>query len=274
MSSARIEDQIEEDNIEEEALLEQENRYERQILRNENFTAQNPINTTESLTSSTTTTSATSTRTTPGPQTGIKEQTNDKPPDNPPVNNLDDREAHRCHGLCRSNKCISHWACRDPLLHCTSVCDRLTELLHTRRRYNLFQLILKLTTLIGVLCFVSLICFNYGRARCEMSRLTNTTTASQHSDDTAGATSGATARATTSATSGTISDDENQDEDDFPSDSEDLHLSLGEPRFKSGNYEEETQRTYQTEQQNTDKDFMFDEEKNDSESIVISFWPK
>ena len=107
-----------------------------------------------------------------------------------------------------------------------------------------------------------------------MSRLTNTTTASQHSDDTAGATSGATARATTSATPDTMSDDENQDEDDFPSDSEDLHLSLGEPRFKSGTYEEETQRIYQTEQQNTDKDFMFDEEKNDSESIVISFWPK
>ena len=107
-----------------------------------------------------------------------------------------------------------------------------------------------------------------------MSRLTNTTTASQHSDDTAGATSGATARAATSATSGTISEDENQDKDDFPSDSEDLHLSLGESRFKTGTYGEETQRTYQTEQQNTDKDFMFDEEKTESESIVISFWPK
>ena len=106
-----------------------------------------------------------------------------------------------------------------------------------------------------------------------MSRLTNTTTASQHSGDTTGATSGATARATTSATPDTMSDDENQDEDDFPSDSEDLHLSLREPRFKTGTYGEETQRTYQTEQQNTDKDFMFDEEKTESESIVISFCP-
>ena len=107
-----------------------------------------------------------------------------------------------------------------------------------------------------------------------MSKLTNTTAASEHSDDTAGATSGATTRATTSATSGTISDDENQDEDDFPTSSEDLHLSREEPGFESGNYKEKTGKTTQTEQQNTDKDFMFDEEKNDSESIVISFWPK
>ena len=267
MSSARIEDQIQEDNIEEEALLEQENKHEGNILKNEKYREQN-------LTSSTTTTSATSTRTTPGTHTGIKKQTNDKPPDNQHLNDLDDREAHRRHGLCRSNKCLSHWACRDPLLYRTSVCDRLNDLLHTRRRYDLCQLILKLLTLIALLCFVSLICFNYGRARCDVSRLTNTTTASQHSGDTTGATSGATARATTSATPDTISDDENQDEDDFPSNSEDLHLSLGEPRFKTGTYGEETQRTYQTEQQNTDKDFMFDEEKNDSESIVISFWPK
>ena len=203
MASARIEDQIERDNIEEEALLEQENKHEGNILKNENYREQN-------LTSSTST----------GSQPGVKEQTSDKTADIPPVNDLqDEKEAHKRNGLCRSKKCISHWACRDLLLHRTSVCDRLTELLHTRRRYDLCQLILKLLTLIAILCFVSLICFNYGRARCEMSRLTNTTTASQHSDDTAGATSGATARATTSATSGTISDDENQDEDDFSSSS-------------------------------------------------------
>ena len=226
----------------------------------------------------TTTTSVTSTRTTPGPQPGIKKQTNDKPPDNSPVNDLDDREAHRRHGLCRSNKCISHWACRDPLLHRTSVCDRLTELLHTRRRYDLFQLLLKLTTLIAVLCFVSLICFKYGNATCEVSRLTNTTAASEHSEDTAGATSGATTGATTSATSGATSDDEDQDEDDFPSSSEDLHLPRGKPRFdyKSGQFEEETKRPslYQTERQNADTDIIFEEKDDSGDSIIISFWPK
>ena len=160
MSYTRIEDQIEEDMIEQEALLEQENSYKGPILRNEN-----PTTTTTSLTLSTTTTSVTTTntRTTSGPKPGTKQQeTTDNPPDN--VNDLDDRESHRKHGLCRSNKCISHWACRDPLLHRTSVCHRLTELLHTRRRYDLFQLLLKLTTLIAVLCFVSLICFKYGNA--------------------------------------------------------------------------------------------------------------
>ena len=107
-----------------------------------------------------------------------------------------------------------------------------------------------------------------------MSRLTNSTAVSKHSGDTAGATSGATSRATTSATSGTISDDENQDEDDFPFSSEDLHLSRGEPRFESGNYEEETERTYQTETQNADTDFTFKEKDDSGDSIIISFWPK
>ena len=107
-----------------------------------------------------------------------------------------------------------------------------------------------------------------------MSKLTNTTAANEHSDDTACATSGATTRTTTSATSGTISDDENQDEDDFPSSSEDLHLSRGEPRFESGNYEEETERTYQTERQNADTDFTFEEKEDSSDSIIITFWPK
>ena len=107
-----------------------------------------------------------------------------------------------------------------------------------------------------------------------MSKMTNTTAVSKHSDNTAGATSGATTRATTSDTSGTLSDDENQDQDDFPTSSEDLQLSREEPGFESGNYKEKTEKTSQTEQQNTDKDFMFAEEKNDSDSIVISFWPK
>ena len=78
--------------------------------------------------------------------------------------------------------------------------------------------------------------------------MTNTTAASEHSEDTAGATSGATTGAATSATSGATSVDEDQDEEDFPSSSEDLHLSREEPRFESGNYEEETKRAYQTEQ--------------------------
>ena len=139
MSATRVSAQIEEDMIEQEALIEQERSYEGPILRNENYTAQNPTDTTTSLTSSTTTTSITTTsnrttsRTTSGPKPGTKQQeTNDNPPDN--ENDLDDRESHKRHGLCRSNKCISHWACRDPLLYRTSVCDRLTELLHTRRR--------------------------------------------------------------------------------------------------------------------------------------------
>ena len=107
-----------------------------------------------------------------------------------------------------------------------------------------------------------------------MSKMTNKPAASKHSNDTAGATPGATTRATTSDTSGTLSDDENQDEDDFPTSSEDLQLSHEEPGFESGNYKEKTEKTYQTEQQNTDKDFMFEEEKNDSDSIITSFWPK
>ena len=42
-------------------------------------------------------------------------------------------------------------------------------------------------------------------------------------------------------------------------------------RGGKGNYKEETERTYQTEQQNTDTDFNFEEEKDDSDSIIISF---
>ena len=99
--------------IEQEALLEQQRSYEGPILRNKNYTAQNTINTTASLTSSTNTTSVTTTsnrttsRTTSGPKPGTKQQeTTDNPPDN--VNDLDDRESHRKHGLFGSSKCISH----------------------------------------------------------------------------------------------------------------------------------------------------------------------
>ena len=108
-----------------------------------------------------------------------------------------------------------------------------------------------------------------------MTKMTNKPAASKQSNDTAGATSSATTKATTSVASGTLSDDDNQDEDqddDFTTSNED-HQREG-PGFESGNYKEKTGKTTQTEQQNTDKDFMFDEEKNDSESIVISFWPK
>ena len=216
MSSARIEDQIEQDNIEEEALLEQENRYEGQILKNENYTEQN-------LTSLTST----------GSQPGGKEQTSDKTADIPPVNDLqDEKEAHKRNGLCRSGKCISHWACRDPLLHRTSVCDRLTELLHTRRRYDLCQLILKLLTLTAILCFASMVCYQYGLTKCEMTKMTNKPAASKQMNDTgsdtSGATtkdtSGATTKATTNVAPGTLSDDDNQDEDqddDFTTSDED-----------------------------------------------------
>ena len=118
-----------------------------------------------------------------------------------------------------------------------------------------------------------------------MTKMTNKPAASKQMNDTgsdtSGATtkdtSGATTKATTNVAPGTLSDDDNQDEDqddDFPTSGEDLHLSHEEPGFESGNYKEKTEKTYQTEQQNTDTDFMFEEEKNNSESIIISFWPK
>ena len=68
MASARVEDQIERDNIEEEALLDQENKHEGNIIKNGNFQEQNPK-------------SSTSTRS----QTGGKKETSEKTADNPPV---------------------------------------------------------------------------------------------------------------------------------------------------------------------------------------------
>ena len=100
--------------------------------------------------------------------------------------------------------------------------------------------------------------------------------------DTSGATtkgkSGVTTETTTNVASKALSDD-NQDEeqdDDFKTRDED-HKHEGQG-FTSGIPKENPG----TKQQQTDQDFTFDEENNDSndeenndsKSIVISFWPK
>ena len=253
MASARVEDQIERDNIEEAALLDQENKHEGNILKNGNFKEQN-------LTSSTSTRS----------QPGGKEQTSEKTADIPPVNNQqDEKEDHKRYGLCRSGKCISHWACRDPLLHRTSVCDRLTELLHTRRRYDLCQLILKLLTLTAILCFASMVCYQYGLTKCEMTKMTNKPAASKQMNDTGSDTSGATTKdtsgATTEATTNvapeTLSDDNQDEEQDDDFKTSDEYHQHERPGFASGIHKEKTG----TEQKQTDQDFTFDEKNNDSD---------
>ena len=227
--------QIEEDLVEQERLIENERHYEGPIIKMtaENYTKPNSTKTTTSLATSATTTSVTTTntrttsRTTSGPKSGTNQQeTNtNKSPDNV-TNDLDDRDSHRKHGLCGSSKCISHWACKDPLLYRTSVCDRLTNLLHTRRRYDLMQLLLKLTAIITVLCLASFICYKYGHVECVASRLANTTEKmkyySEQSDDTK--------PADATNDDGATNDDEDQA---FSSNSEDLRLSRGKPRFDS-----------------------------------------
>ena len=270
MASARVEDQIERDNIEEEALLNQEDKHPGNIIKNGTFQEQNPK-------------SLTSTRSQPGG----KKKTGEKTADNPPVKKQqDEQEDHKRYGLCRSGKCISHYACRDPLLYRTSVCDRLTDLLHTQRRYDLCQLILKLLTLTTILCCASLVCYQYGLTKCEMTKIPDKPAASKQMNDTGSNTSGATTKdtsgartkATTNVAPETLSDD-NQDEeqdDDFKTRDED-HKHEGQG-FTSGIPKENPG----TKQQQTDQDFTFDEENNDSndeenndsKSIVISFWPK
>ena len=265
MASARVDEEIERDTIEEETLLRQEDKHKGVVIKNDNFQDQDVR-------------SSTSTKSQPE---GEKEKI-EKTADNPAVKNQqDDQEDHKDYGLCRSGKCISHWACRDPLLYRTSVCDRLTDLLHTRRRYELCELSLKILTLTTILCCTSLVFYQFGLTKCELTKIPDKHAASRQMNDTNKSmattkdNSVVTTKATTNVVSETLSDDENQDkeqDDDFKTSDED-HQREGQG-FESGKYKEKTGKTTQTEQQNTDKDFMFDEEKNDSESIVISFWPK
>ena len=119
-----------------------------------------------------------------------------------------------------------------------------------------------------------------------MTKMTNKPVASKQMNDTGSDTSGATTKdtsdATTKATTNvapeTLSDDNQDKEQDNNFKTSDEDHQLEGQGFASGIHKEKTG----TEQQQTDQDFIFDkenndsddEEKNDSKSIVISFWPK
>ena len=90
MASARVEEEIERDTIEEEALLRQEDEHKGDILKNNNFQEQN-------VRSSTST----------GSQPGGEKEKIEKTEDTPAVKNKqDDQEDHRVFGLCRSRQCL------------------------------------------------------------------------------------------------------------------------------------------------------------------------
>ena len=153
MASARVDEEIERDTIEEETLLRQEDAHKGDIIKNDNFQDHDVR-------------SSTSTKSQPK---GEKEKT-EKTEETPAVKNKqDDQEDHRVFGLCRSGQCLSHYACRDPLLYNTSVCDQLTNLLHTQRRYELCELSLKILTIATILSCTSLVFYQWGLTKCELT---------------------------------------------------------------------------------------------------------
>ena len=146
---------LEEGLAEQERLLENERNNERNIIKTtaqihtgatSSATTTTTSDTTPATTTSTTTTSTRTTATTTGTHTK-RTTTEGKLPDNVTNNDLDDPNSYRRYGLCGSRRCMSHWVCKDPLLYRRSVCDRLSNLLHTGRCYELMTLTLKITAI-------------------------------------------------------------------------------------------------------------------------------
>ena len=170
--------QLEKELAEQERLLEDERNNERPIIKTmaktsgtSSATTTTTSDTTPATTTSTTTTSTRTTATTSGTHQQ-RTTTGGKLTDNM-TNDLDDPNSYRKHGLCGSRRCLSHYACRDPLLYRRSVCDRLSNLLHTGHRYELMTLILKITAIFVVLLLGCLLCYRLGKIECVTSDLEN-----------------------------------------------------------------------------------------------------
>ena len=146
MANARVEEEIKKDEISEENLLLQEDKSKNTIIRNHNFKSndadskskrkgekEKPKGEKEEP------------RGEKEKQKGEEEKSEEE---TPAVRcEQDDQDDYRMFGLCRSGQCLSHFACRDPLLYNTNVCDRLTNLLQIRRRYQICELSLKILTM-------------------------------------------------------------------------------------------------------------------------------
>ena len=267
MASARVDEEIERDTIKEETLLCQEDEHKGDIIKNDNF-QDHDVN---------------SSKSTKSQQKGEKEKT-EKTEETPAVKNKqDDQEDHRVFGLCRSGQCLSHYACRDPLLYRTSVCDQLTNLLHTWRRYELCELSLKILTIATILSCTSLVFYQFGLTKCE---LTNRQEAiiQMNATNKSMVTTKNNSMVTTKAkvVSETLQDDENEDEEDDEAKTSDKDYQGFDTGIHKGN-------TGKEQDQDQEQDFTFDsDDSNDSDDkenkdtddedknndkIVISFWP-
>ena len=154
MASARVDEEIERDTIEEETLLRQEDKHKGDIIKNDNF-QDHDVNSSKS--------------TNPQPK-GEKEKTK-KSEEIPAIKDKqDDQEDHRVFGLCRSGQCLSHYSCRDPNLYRRSTCEQLTNLLHTRRRYQICELSLKILTMAIILTCTGLVLYQFGLTSCQIDK--------------------------------------------------------------------------------------------------------
>ena len=275
MASARVDEEIKRDNISEENLLLQEDKSKNTIIRNHNFKS----NDAESKSK----------------RKGEKEkpkgekEKSEKTEETPAVRSeQDDQEDYRIFGLCRSGQCLSHFACRDPLLYNTNVCDQLTNLLHTRRRYQLCELSLKILTIATILSCTSLVFYQWGLTKCELTERQEATiqmNATNKSMVTTKDNSTITTKA--KAIAETFQDNENEDEE---KDDEAKASNKDYQGFDTGIHKGKTGKK-QEQDQDQEQDFTFDDsdDSNDSDDkenkdtddedknndkIVISFWPK
>ena len=261
MASARVDEEIERDTIEEETLLRQEDEHKGDIIKNDNFQDHDGR-------------SSTSTKSQPK---GEKEKT-EKTKETPAVKNKqDDQEDHRVFGLCRSGQCLSHYACRDPLLYRTSVCDQLTNLLHTRRRYELCELSLKILTIATILSCTSLVFYQFGLTKCE---LTNRQEAiiQMNATNKSMVTTKNNSMVTTKAevVSETLQDDDTEDEEDDEAktskDYQGIDTGIHKGKEQDQDQDQEQDFTFDSDDSNDDKENK-DTDNEDNEKIVISFWP-
>ena len=242
MASAKVDEEIKRDTIEEERLLRQEDEHICDIIKNKNF-QDHDVNSSKS--------------TNPQPK-GEKEKTK-KSEEIPAIKDKQgNQEDHRVFGLCRSGQCLSHYACKDPLLYRRSTCDQLTNLLHTRRRYQICELSLKILTMAIILTCTGLVFYQFGLTSCQ---LTNRQEAIIQSAE---------------VVSKTLQDDDTEDEEDDEAKTsknyKGIDTGIHKGKEQDQDQDQEQDFTFDSDDSNGDKEKK-DTDNEDNEKIVISFWP-
>ena len=252
MASAKVDEEIKRDTVEEETLLRQEDEHIGDIIKNKNY-QDHDVNSSKS--------------TNPQPK-GEKEKTK-KSEEIPAIKDKQgDQEDHRVFGLCRSGQCLSHYSCKDPLLYRRSTCDQLTNLLHTRRRYQICELSLKILTMAIILTCTGLVLYQFGLTSCQLTNRQEAIIQMNPKNNSM-------VKTKAEVVSKTLQDDDTEDEEDDEAKTSKNYKGIDTGIHKGKEQDQDQDQedfTFDSDDSDDEKEKK-DTDNEDNKKIVISFWP-